>query len=110
MLYKNLLLKTRQKAGLVIDILFPVLIGVSFLLVGNLFKCNGCSPDDKFIRMASAAFALPLIMAVYVPLLVLIAGQFILQNMVQEKENRMRESLRIMSLTPLSYGGSFLIL
>jgi hypothetical protein len=29
--------------------------------------------------------------------------------MVQEKENKMRESLRIMSLTPLSYGGSFLI-
>jgi hypothetical protein len=32
-----------------------------------------------------------------------------LQNMVMEKENKMRESLRIMSLTPLSYGGSFLI-
>jgi hypothetical protein len=48
-------------------------------------------------------------MAIYVPFMVLVGGQFILQNMVQEKENRMRESLRIMSLTPLSYGGSFLI-
>jgi hypothetical protein len=29
--------------------------------------------------------------------------------MVEEKENRMRETLRIMSLSPLSYGASFLL-
>jgi uncharacterized protein (DUF2062 family) len=39
----------------------------------------------------------------------MVGGKFILQNMVEEKENRMRETLRIMSLTPLSYGTSFLL-
>ena len=48
-------------------------------------------------------------MGIYVPLTVMIGAKFILQNMVEEKENRMRETLRIMSLTPLSYGGSFFL-
>ena len=52
---------------------------------------------------------MPLLMAIYVPFMVMIGGKFILQNMVEEKENRMRETLRIMGLTPLSYGGSFML-
>jgi hypothetical protein len=41
--------------------------------------------------------------------MVSIGATFLIQQMVEEKENRMRETLRIMSLTPLSYGGSFFI-
>jgi ABC-type Na+ efflux pump permease subunit len=48
-------------------------------------------------------------MTFYVSLMVSIGATFLIQQMVEEKENRMRESLRIMSLTPLSYGGSFFL-
>jgi hypothetical protein len=48
-------------------------------------------------------------MTFYVSLMVSIGATFLIQQMVEEKENRMRETLRIMSLTPLSYGGSFFI-
>ena len=51
---------------------------------------------------------MPLFMTFYVSLMVSIGATFLIQNMVEEKENRMRETLRIMSLTPLSYGGSFM--
>ena len=48
-------------------------------------------------------------MTFYVSLMVSIGATFLIQQMVEEKENRMRETLRIMSLTPLSYGGSFFL-
>jgi len=59
--------------------------------------------------MAIRALLFPLMMTFYVSLMVSIGATFLIQNMVEEKENRMRETLRIMSLTPLSYGGSFML-
>jgi hypothetical protein len=74
MLYKNLLLKKRQKAGLVVDFLFPVLIGYIFWSAGNAFKCPDCNDDQKNAMRAQAALTLPLLLAIYVPLMVLIGG------------------------------------
>ena len=59
--------------------------------------------------MAIRALLFPLMMTFYVSLMVSIGATFLIQNMVEEKENRMRETLRIMSLSPLSYGGSFML-
>jgi hypothetical protein len=74
MLYKNLLLKKRQKAGLVVDVLFPFLIGYILWNTGTAFECKGCTDEEKFTMIASASLTLPLIMAIYVPLLCLIGG------------------------------------
>lgn len=48
-------------------------------------------------------------MTFWVSFMVSIGGTFLIQNMVEEKENRIRETLRIMSLTPFSYGASFML-
>lgn len=47
-------------------------------------------------------------LALVVPNVSQVTARFILQVMVEEKENRIRETLKLMSVTRLSYASSFL--
>jgi len=45
----------------------------------------------------------PFIICVAIPGLLSLGNRFIIQGMVEEKNNKMRESLRLMSLSPYTY-------
>jgi len=52
---------------------------------------------------------MPLLMCLYVPNLTAISSRFLIQTIVDDKQTKMRETLRIMSLSQLSYAFSFFI-
>ena len=52
---------------------------------------------------------MPIIMSMAVPFLTQIGAKFILQTMLEEKQNKMKQTLELMSLSSLSYGLSFLV-
>ena len=52
---------------------------------------------------------MPLFMSLYVPNVTSIAARFILSSMVEDKDTKMRETLRLMSLSQFSYAISLFI-
>jgi len=46
---------------------------------------------------------MPFMMAIYIPQISALSARFIMQSMVQEKETKVRESLKIMSLSSRGY-------
>jgi ABC-type Na+ efflux pump permease subunit len=113
MLVKNYLLKKRMKCQLVWEILFPILI-VAYMKVVLNNPCNSepndCTPEEVNTRNMIAAFVNPIIMALLIPSIFSIGQRFILQTMVEDKMNKMRESLRLKSLTRVSYAMSFIFI
>ena len=51
---------------------------------------------------------MPIIIALVIPFLINIGAKSILQAMLVDKQNKMKETLRLMSLSNTSYGLSFL--
>jgi len=107
MLQKNLIIKKRQKALTITEFLSPVVFGIALGLTARValgMKQGGDTKDviDQivytfFLGSAAATFAY------------FCACSFILNEMVTDKENRMRETLRIMNLNRWSYALSFFI-
>lgn len=84
-----------------------------FFLCENLYSEDDerCQPGSSFtyaLALIQSA-VLPLLMSIYVPLLTTISSRFILQSMVQDKQNKMRETLRLMSLSQVSYALSYFL-
>jgi hypothetical protein len=111
MIVKNLKLKMATKMGIAMDIIFPLLMGFIFWWFGNFFRCDLTKDtmQDCNVKFLVKSILFPIIFSLLVSVSVAIGATFITQSMVEEKENRMRETLRIMSLTPFSYGASFLL-
>lgn len=59
--------------------------------------------------MQTASFLNPLLLSFYIPNLTAFASRFIIQSMVEDKANKMRESLRLMSLDKMGYALSFVL-
>ena len=106
MLKKNYILKKRMKGSLVYEILFPVLYGWLTKYAAKKFHCEDCSPEVYNIGYA----IIPFILCLLIPNLTGIASRFLIQTIVDDKQTKMRETLRIMSLTQMSYGVSFFLL
>ena len=113
MLVKNYLLKKRMKCQLIWEVLFPIII-VIYMKVVLKNPCNDadaqCTQDEIDTRNTIAAFVNPIVMALLIPSIFSIGQRFILQTMVDDKMNKMRESLRLMSLTRVSYTMSFIFI
>jgi len=55
------------------------------------------------------AFITPLLFLIYIPNLTAFSSRFLIQTIVDDKQNKMRETLRLMSLTQFSYGLSYVL-
>ena len=51
----------------------------------------------------------PIILCIYIPNIISLSARFTLSNMVQEKEKKIRETLKLMSLSIDSYALSYFI-
>mmetsp|Transcript_41163 Transcript_41163/g.62589 ORF Transcript_41163/g.62589 Transcript_41163/m.62589 type:complete len:181 (-) Transcript_41163:2888-3430(-) len=113
MMHKHKILKGRMKGGLIAEFIMPILYGVIILWMATLWDCDkkygNCDPDVQQ-QMKDFGYAfMPLMMCIYVPNLSAISSRFLIQSMVEDKQNKMRETLRIMSLSQFSYGLSFFL-
>ena len=96
MIHKNWIIKKRMKGQIFYEVGFPIIWG---LLMNWLFSSMARSPDNIaffFLLIMANIFAIP--------------ARFIMTNMVQDKQTKMRETLRIMSLERVPYSLSYFIL
>ena len=97
MLRKHWLLKKKMKGQLLWEI-------VTSFMMGLLLQYMGDS-----LGRGLAATMMPFFMVFYTPYITLMPSRFIIQSMVEDKATKMRETLRLMSLSRTSYAMSFFI-
>lgn len=110
MLKKNILLKRRMKGQMVWEILLPVLIIVymKFVLV-NACSDQDCDPQEQSQADAISNLVNPIVVTLVVPSIFSVGQRFVLQTMVDDKVTKMRETLRLMSLSQAVYSFSFFL-
>ena len=108
---KHLLNKKREKGLLVWELVFPVLI-VFYIrfLTRNSCDSSECDAKEQMNAKIRLGIANPIIMSMVVPSIFSIGQRYILQSMVYDKNNKMRETLRLMSLSQFSYAISYFIM
>ena len=114
MVWKNYLLKKRTKGQLIFEFLVPILIVIYIKLVlpSECQSENGqeCSEEQAELQARIRSISNPLVMALVVPSIFSVGQRFILQGMVEDKVNKMRDSLRMMSLSRISYTMSIFLI
>lgn len=113
MLIKNWLIKKRNKCSLCFELVLPfIFMGILFLINLNS-ACNDrndhyeimddpdyCNKESTIKRNHySNSTSLPLILCFFLVFAFFFSGKYILTNVVADKENKMRETLRIMGLS-----------
>lgn len=115
---RNYLLKYRMKGQIVWEMILPLVTGACLRLVGNAFRCPlptadqtpSAPPSNDPVIIAPGQdlscplgivrdIILPFLLCVYVPNLTALSARFILQTMVEDKQTKMRETLKLMSLS-----------
>ena len=119
MINKNIILKKRNMCNLVFELVFPFGCGLILFYIGYMFRCDpnnypdtpGYCDTDVAKRTARTvnSIMIPIIMTLAIAIIFSFSGRFILTNIVADKETKMRETLRIMSLSRLSYASSYFI-
>jgi ABC-type polysaccharide/polyol phosphate export permease len=99
MLRKHWLLKKKMKGQLLWELLTPCMMGLLLQYMSKAFAENA----------GLAATMMPFFMVFYTPYITLMPSRFIIQSMVEDKATKMRETLRLMSLSRTSYAMSFFI-
>ena len=112
MFNKNFILKKRQTGQVLWEFLFPaMLIGYLRVLLYN--PCVGKDADctEKEINQAFATQGMSnaIVFTIIVPGVFGMGQKFVIQNMVDDKQTKMRQSLKIMSLSDFSYGFSIIL-
>ena len=117
MVNKNIILKKRNCCSLVFELCFPFGCGLTLWYIGELWKCdpekykdnphyppNYCDTDisKRSSRSINSIF-IPIMLTIAIAIIFSFSGRFILTNIVHDKETKMRETLRIMSLSRFSY-------
>lgn len=105
MMRKHYLSKKRMKKMLCCEILQPIIFGVLLYLLPYLVEWTDGQGDDY-----SRQLLLPMFFAFFLPNVSSVASRFIAQSLVTEKQQKIRETLKLMSLTTKSYGLSYMIL
>lgn len=70
---------------------------------------EGCDESEKQVQNQLTEVTKPIVMALVIPSMFSLGQRFILDNMVTEKANKTRETLRLMSLSRFSYASSFFL-
>jgi hypothetical protein len=111
MMYKNYLIKSRNKKGVIMELLFSVLFGYVIQLTTKGLKCSEdpCPPDEYQNLLIQKSIQVPMFVTFLLPNLTFVTSRFILQQVVEDKQTKMRETLRLMSLSRLAYALSYLI-
>ena len=109
MLRKHKILTIRNKATIFWEILSPCVTGGVLYAITLAFRCKDCSEEEKAETKIIQAIIMPVLITLYVPNISQISNRFIIQSLVEDKQNKMRETLRLMSLSQLSYALSFLL-
>jgi hypothetical protein len=90
---KNMILKRRSLIFSIIEIIYPLICVILFV-----FSANKTNAADSLV---SIVFTIPICFAM--------ACRYILSQVVYEKEMKMKETMKIMSLRTLPYGMTFFI-
>ena len=101
MVYKNYLIKKRNLSGFIFEILVPV-IYVAYLRYIYADPCASpkqCSDIERATNQKINQIRNPIILVIVLPALFSVGQRFILQSMVHEKVTKIRETLRLMSLS-----------
>ena len=112
MLWKNLIYKRRMKAQIAGEIILPIILVVYLRFVLRnpcVSDPDSCSKEEAEGRATASSITNRIVMALVVPSLFSFAQRFILQSIVEDKMNKMRETLQLMSLTRFGYAVSFFI-
>ena len=130
MAIKNLKLKKREPGTFCWNFLVPVINGCYLRFIIGDITCDQpggrpmCAAGEKpylddgtptgCCTMAEVAgerignsLAKTFLLVLSVPGVFAMSQRFIIQTMVEEKENKMKETLRLSSLTPMNYAWSF---
>lgn len=95
-----------MKGQLVWEVLLPLLFVVYIKYVLRNPCTNRYPPCDDYeidLNIRIVQIRNPILMAIIIPSIFSVGQRFILQSMVEDKMNKMRESLRLMSLSRFSY-------
>ena len=65
--------------------------------------------EEKAIQRILAAYVVPIILIVSISTIFGVSGRFILSNFVADKESKMKDSLKIMNMSQVSYSMSYLL-
>ena len=110
-MWKNALLKKRKPSEIFFEVLFlPTMVGVLLRLLPPIWDCK--DDDDAEACLAKQGWRnliVPFLLVVYIPNLVSLSAKFVLSNIVLDKQTKMRETLKIMSLTRFSYTISYFL-
>lgn len=94
------------------EFILPFIYGGVLYMVNQSFNCPSgkvCTEQEMAEKHTARNFLLPFLMVFFIPNIVGTAGTFIIKTMVVDKENKMRDTLKLMSLTHHAYAWSYLI-
>lgn len=89
----------------------PLVGGIVFWYFSKSLKCDESCQNDfgsLYRRVAASTSLVPLVLMFYIPTFNSFSVRFIMQQIVEEKQQKIRETLKLMSLTIYSYGLSYM--
>ena len=100
MMKKHLIFKKRAKKMFAMELIMPAYMGAIIFYIFYTLK-----DADSGTKSLLAQF----LMIFYTPYITFMSTRFIVTSMVEDKETKMRETLRLMSLSRLNYCLSFFV-
>jgi hypothetical protein len=89
----------------------PIINSAVFWYIGSLFACNDITgASEMAMCRGQASFWLPYMIIMVLPRGVEIGMRFTITQLVEDKEKKVRDTLKIMGLSQLGYSLSFLLL
>ena len=107
MLYKNYLIKRRKKKEMVMEFMFAALFGYVIYISTMAYKCDDPCTDTTIL--IGKSIMMPMYVVFFLPNLTFVTSRFILQQIVEDKQNKIRETLRLMSLSRFAYAFSYFL-
>ena len=98
--------------GIVVgELLAPCIFAALFWLMTTWFRCEDDPDDPDYGQtcIALRSFFMPYILMFTIPNASTVNARFIIQSLVEDKAKKVRETLRLMSLSRFSYGVSIFL-
>lgn len=83
---------------------------VAIKILAHNLRCDKCKPSEREHTQNVGKILMPIFLVMFIPNLCSISMRFVLFSMVDDKRTKMRETLRMMSLSRLSYTMSFYLM
>lgn len=109
MIWRQKLMMLGTKGMIFAEFFSPIMFAFVFYGIGGALACDDGGTSARQQCVASRSFFMPYIMMFTVPNASSVNARFIIQSLVEDKEKKVRETLRLMSLSRLSYGLSIFV-